>query len=50
MPALIVSFALMIVVSLATQSKKVPLGVYRIWFCKDYDDKYTQVYDSCSKQ
>lgn len=47
-PALLISMLLMVVVSLATQDKKVPLGVYRVWFCKDYDDKYTQIYNSCS--
>ena len=47
-PALLISMILMVVVSLATQDRKVPLGVYRVWFCKDYDDKYTQIYNSCS--
>lgn len=45
-PALILELTVFIVVSLATQDKKVPLGVYRVLFCKDYDEKYTTVYDA----
>ncbi len=45
-PTLIVEFAVFIIVSLLTQKKKVPLGVFRVLFCKDYDERYTYVYDS----
>lgn len=46
-PTIIVSLILMIFVSLATQSKKIPLGIYKVWFCKEYDEKYTTIYNSC---
>ena len=42
-PALIISIVLMTSVSLKTQDQKVPLGVYRVWFCEDYSEKYTKI-------
>ncbi len=44
-PALIVAAVSMIAGSLATPGLRVPLGVYRVWFCKDYDERYTKVYN-----
>lgn len=46
LPGLVIGIVLMIVVSLATQNKKVPLGIYRVWFCKDYDERYASVYNA----
>ena len=40
-----VSLGLMIIVSLCTQKQKVPYGVYRVWFCKDYDETFARMYD-----
>lgn len=48
-PSVLISLGLIIVVSLMTQNRKVPLGVYRVWFCKDYDEAYTRIYNSCGK-
>ena len=42
-PALIITILLMVGVSLKTQDQKVPLGVYRVWFCEDYSEKYTRI-------
>lgn len=42
-----VSVLLMLVVSLATQSRRVPFGIYRVWFCRDYDERYAEIYHSC---
>ena len=47
-PALLVGIGMMIAVSMMTQKHKVPFGIYRVWFCKDYDEKYTTIYNSCS--
>ena len=44
--ALILSISLMILVSLATPNCKVPLGVYKVWFCREYDPRYAAVYDA----
>ena len=46
-PAAVITILTMIIVSLFTQNKKVPLGVYRIWFCREYTEKYTNIYNSC---
>ena len=46
-PAAILTIALMVGVSLMTKNSKVPLGVYRVWFCKEYSEKYAQMYHSC---
>lgn len=46
-PAAIITILTMIIVSLFTQNKKVPLGVYRVWFCREYTEKYTNIYNSC---
>lgn len=46
LPSVFVSAALMVFVSLATQSRKVPLGIYRVWFCREYDEAYAKMYDS----
>ena len=42
-PAIIVSAIVMILVSQKT--KKVPLGVLKVWFSSDYDDKFAAEYD-----
>ena len=42
-PALIITILLIVGVSLKTQDQKVPLGVYRVWFCEDYSEKYTRI-------
>ena len=34
-------------VALATRRRKVPFGIYRVWFCRDYDEDYTNIYDAC---
>lgn len=47
LPATAVSVLLMLVVSLATQSRRVPFGIYRVWFCRDYDERYAKIYHSC---
>lgn len=46
-PAAVITILTMVIVSLFTQNKKVPLGVYRVWFCKEYSEKYTKIYNSC---
>lgn len=50
-PGIITTLIVIIVVSLATQSKKVPLGIYQVWFCKDYDERFTTCYnlEECAK-
>jgi len=40
---------LIIVVSLCTQKKKVIYGIYRVWFCKDYDEEFALMYDNGKK-
>ena len=45
-PAMIVSVASIVWVSLATQNKKVPLGIYKVWFCKDYEERFALMYDA----
>ena len=42
-PAWFVGLALLIIVSLATQHEKVPLGVFQVFFCKDYDEQYAVI-------
>ena len=42
-PALIITILLMVGVSLKTQDQKVLLGVYRVWFCEGYSEKYTGI-------
>ena len=27
-------------------TKKIPLGVYKVWFCKDYDERFVNVYNA----
>lgn len=27
-------------------TRKVPLGVYKVWFCKEYDERFTEVYNA----
>lgn len=49
-PTILVAVIAMIVGSLLTPQLKVPLGVYKVWFCKDYDEKYTTVYNSLGKK
>lgn len=41
--SIIVSFLGMYVGSLLTPNKKSPLGVYQVWFCEDYDEKYSSL-------
>lgn len=38
----LISLILMVVVSLATQKDKVPLGYFQVFFCDDYDEKYAK--------
>lgn len=45
-PTIVVAVIAMILGSIATPGLKVPLGVYKVWFCKDYDEKYTKIYNS----
>lgn len=40
--AWLISLILMVVVSLATQKDKVPLGYFQVFFCDDYDEKYAK--------
>lgn len=49
-PTVIVAVLAMVIGSLVTPGLKVPLGVYRVWFCKDYDEAYTKVYNSLERQ
>lgn len=46
----IISLILMIVVSLATQKDKVPLGYFQVFFCDDYDEKYAKNFRLSSKK
>lgn len=39
-PSWIISLILILAVSLATQKDQVKLGVFQVFFCKDYDEKY----------
>lgn len=48
--AVIISAALMVVVSMLTPKHRVPLGVYKVWFCKDYDEYYAGLYDACDRK
>lgn len=27
-------------------TKKIPLGVYKVWFCEEYDERFTEVYNA----
>ena len=49
-PTILVATLAMVIGSLATPGMKVPLGVYKVWFCKDYDEKYTAVYNALSQR
>lgn len=49
LPAIILPLFLGVVVSLCTQDKKVPLGIYKVWFCKDYDEEFALMYDANAK-
>ena len=42
-PAILVSMVVMILVSQKTQ--KVPLGILKVWFSSDYDEKFTREYN-----
>lgn len=44
-PTLIVAILAMILGSLVTSKWKVPLGVYKVWFCREYDERYTKIYN-----
>ena len=46
----IISLILMIVVSLATQKDKVPLGYFQVFFCDDYNDEYAKNFRISSKK
>ena len=47
-PTLIMTLIMTILGSLLTPGLRVPLGVYKVWFCKEYPEEYTTVYDSLS--
>jgi len=49
LPAIIIPLFIAVVVSLCTQDKKVPLGIYKVWFCKDYDEEFASMYDANAK-
>ena len=49
-PTLVVTLIMTIAGSLLTPGLRVPLGVYKVWFCKDYPEEYTTVYDSLSRK
>lgn len=42
-PAWIISLLLLITVSLLTQSDKIKLGYFQVFFCADYDEKYAKI-------
>lgn len=42
-PAILVSMIIMVIVS--PRTKKVPLGVLKVWFSSDYDEKFVTEYD-----
>ena len=48
--AVMISTVLMIAVSLLTPNHRVPLGVYKVWFCREYSDRYAQMYDACDRR
>ncbi len=46
-PGIITGFVFMILGSRLTQHKKVPLGIFKVWFCKDYDETFSKIYNAC---
>lgn len=42
-PALLVSFLVLVLVSLADQKNKPKLGYYKVFFCEDYDESYANL-------
>lgn len=42
-PAVLISLILLVLISRATQSNKVKLGYFQVFFCEDYDEKYAKM-------